>query len=552
MDERFNLSKPRDAGGSGGLAVLLFARTVAAVDERLATLLDDLRRAESLSAADQQRCARRANWFSEFSTSQFGAFLAEVGKLPLPLASVADSLLAVWLTAAVHARRQAAKGLATTYAGDPMLTTIESLYRGLGQSSHARGQLLAWLASGDQPAELQLLSKLLIDDPPQSEQDIVQAFAPLFQRRSQHAAPLFPRLLDALSSPLLAAPVLDLANFLTREKIVEQHPARDRADELIALLGELAQSLSSLEEQPQARGDSPQELSRRVSQGVALAVSLCDALAQIGDRRAIGKLYQALGVRHRRLRTEAAAALAGLGEEQGAAELVALAAEPVARLRVLAYAQELGISDRIEAQYATPVARAEAELCVWLAEPTQYGVPPTACELFDQRKQRWPGFDEPVDCYLFQFQYVLTLDEGERSYSNIGIAGPLVHAFVADLGDLPPDDIYAAFAGWQAQHEDIREFDVARLSQSEKLEAERLKRRLHDAGFTRIEPQRMGYFFGDKALVTTAEREGVTGVAIADMEGTLFFPNKHRRRPLGTEEAYCIYKGRRLLKTFNV
>jgi hypothetical protein len=273
--------------------------------------------------------------------------------------------------------------------------------------------------------------------------------------------------LSALRSPLLAAPVLDLANFLTREKFVPRHPAADRADELIALLGEVAQSLSGLEEEPTARGDSLQELSRRVAQGVALAVSLCDALAFIGDRGAIGKLYQALAVRHRRLRTEAAAALARLGEQQGAEELIALASEPIARLRVLAYAREMGLSERIEPQYATPEARAEAELCVWLAEPTQYGVPPTTCELFDHRMQPWPGFSEPVNCYLFQFQYVLTLPEGERSYSNIGIAGPLVHAFVADLGDLPPDDIYAAFAGWQAQHEEIREYDVARLSQSE-------------------------------------------------------------------------------------
>jgi len=61
----------------------------------------------------------------------------------------------------------------------------------------------------------------------------------------------------------------------------------------------------------------------------------------------------------------------------------------------------------------------------------------------------------------------------------------------------------------------------------------------------------MGYFFGDKALVATASREGVAGVAVADFSDTLFFPQKHRRRPLGIEEAYSIYKGRRLLKAFN-
>jgi len=285
---------------------------------------------------------------------------------------------------------------------------------------------------------------------------------------------------------------------------------------------------------------------------VALAVSLCDALALIGEKAAIGKLYQALRVGHRRLRTEAAAALARLGEEQGTTELAQLAAEPIARLRVLAYADELRIGDKIEPQYKTKEARAEAELCVWLAEPTQYGVPPTACELFDHRKQHWPGFDQPVDCFLFQFQYVVTTDvAGEQALSNIGIAGPLVHAFTADLADLPPEDIYAAFAGWHAQHADIREFDVARLSKSEQLELQRLKRRLHDEGYTAIEPQRMGYFFGEKALIANAERQGVAGVAVIDFRDTLFFPFRNTRRPIGAEETYSIYKGRKLLKVFN-
>jgi hypothetical protein len=297
--------------------------------------------------------------------------------------------------------------------------------------------------------------------------------------------------------------------------------------------------------------ESPTELSRRVARGVALAVSLCDALALIGEPAAIPKLYQALEIGHRRIRTEAAAALARLGEMAGKDELVKLAAEPVARLRVLAYADELGLIAKLDPQFATPEARAEAELCVWLAEPTQFGVPPTRCELFDRRRMFWPGFDDVVECFLFRFQYVVTIEgEGERSFSNIGIAGPLAHAFVADLGDLPPDDIYAAFAGWQASHQEIKEYEVARLSKSEKLEVERLKRRLHDAGYAKIEPQTMGYFFGDKALVAAAEREGVPGVAVADFSDITFFPQRSTRA-LGPAEAYCIYKGRKLLKTFN-
>ncbi len=285
---------------------------------------------------------------------------------------------------------------------------------------------------------------------------------------------------------------------------------------------------------------------------MALAVSLCDALALIGDKGAIGKLRQALEIGHRRLRTEAAAALARLGDETGTSELIQLAKEPVARLRVLAYAGELGIRDRIEPQFQTPAAEAEAELAVYLAEPTQFGIPPAAIELFDERTQYWPGYTEPVDCFLFRYTYAVTVaGVGERSLSNIGIAGPTTHALLADLADLPPADIYAAYAGWQAEHEEIKEYDVARLSKTEKLEAERLARRLHDAGHQAIEPQLMGYFFGSRALAARTELQGIAGVAIADNADICFFPVRNARRPLGARECYAIYKGRQLLATFN-
>src|SRR5262245_52595484 len=522
------------------------------MEERLATLLADLERAESLAGADLHRAARRASWVAEFTATQFAEMLTAIAQLPMPLSPAADRLLANWLVMAVQARRKAIESRRESAADNTTaMAAVESLYRNLQSASRARGQLLAWLATGGSAAELALFGGFLLEDPPQDDQDVVQALAPLFQKHRSQAVLLFPRLLNAISSPALAAPILDLANYLTREKVVAAHPAAEVATELIDLLGELVQTLLRLEERPDQFGDSPQELSLRVARGVALAVSLCDALALIEDKAAIGKLYQALRVGHRRLRTEAAAALARLGEEQGADELVQLAAEPIARLRVLAYADELGIRDKIDPQFATPEARAEAELCVWLAEPTQYGVPPTSCELFDRRKQHWPGFDEPVDCFLFQFQYLVTTETGEQSFSNIGMAGPLVHAFVADLGDLPAEEIYAAFAGWHAQHEDIREFDVARLSKSEQLEVERLKRRLHDEGYSHIEPQRMGYFFGEKALIAQVQRQDVSGIAVIDFRDTLFFPIRNSRRPIGVEEAYSIYKGRKLLKVFN-
>jgi hypothetical protein len=524
------------------------------MEERLQTILHDLRRVTALPLADRNRCARRAGWLAEAAADGQRQFLRALGEIPLPLETEQEILLKTALLSLVQKRREAAASRSWRHETDTaadLLDEIVALYRQLGPPSAARGPLLTWLSLGGSRRELEQLADLLVDDPPSDEGDVVQALAPLFQQQKLPVEALFPRLLEALAHAPLAAAVLDLANYVRRRQIVSAHPAAERSDELQSMLGNLVGLLGRLEEAPDAIGDSPRELSRRVQQGVALAVSLCDALALIGDRQAIPKLFQALALAHRRIKTEAAAALARLGEERGREELIKLAAEPVARLRVLAYADELGLADRIDPNYRSPQARAEAELTVWLAEPTQYGLPPQSCELIDHRRQFWPGFSEPVECFLFRFTYAVTVDETERTYTGIGIAGPLAHAFTADLADLPPADIYAAYAGWQAEHAEIKEYEVEKLNRSGQTEVARLARRLHDAGYEQIEPRLMGDFFGDKVIVAQARQGKLSGVAVVDMQDILFFPARHPRRPLGVREAYCIYKGRKLLKTFN-
>ncbi|MFN0018644.1 MAG: HEAT repeat domain-containing protein [Pirellulaceae bacterium] len=516
------------------------------MDDRLKTLLADISRVNELPPAERGRCLKRSGWLAEAEPPDQAEFAAALLKQNVPLDEPADELLRAVLGKLVALRRTAAGRASSELKG-----ALVQLYRHLGPPSRARAQVLAWLALGGSESELQQLAELLVEDPPREEEDVLLAFTPLFQNPKLSVAALFPRLLAAIAHPLLAAGVLDLANFVVRQKLVNEHPAAGISSQLSELLGELVGTLGKLTEQAPSEEQSMAEIGRQVSQSVSLAVSLCDALALIGDKEAIGKLYQALDLGHRRLRTEAAAALARLGEDHGKEELLKLAAESVARLRVLAYAKELGLTERVPPELRTPVARAEAELTVWLAEPTQFGLPPTKCELFDQRTQFWPGFSKAVECFLFRFTYELTLDEAARTYSNIGIAGPLAHAFTADLADLSPDDIYAAFAGWQAQHEDIREFDVARLSKSELMEVVRLERRLHDAGYRDVQSLQMGYFFGEKALIAQAAREEIPGIAIADFSDITFFPIRNVRKALGPREAYSVYKGRKLLKTFN-
>jgi hypothetical protein len=525
------------------------------LDDRLTALLDDLRRGGDLEGQDLNRAFRRAAWLAESPRETWTPFFSGVAAIELPLPANTDRLLTSIIGSLVQQRRQSLSSgeKRDCLLADPqLLAVLHQLYVQLPQRSGAKAPILTWLAAGGTKEQLELLVDLLLEDPPEDEQQIALALSPLFLKRPLAIDALFPKLFACIDKPQLAAPVLDLANFLTREGLVDEHPGKSMAVPLMELLSSLAQSLATLEERPEDFAETPQQLARRVAHSVSLAVSLCDALALIGDERAIGKLNQALRLAHRRVRTEAAAALARFGDQAGKDALIELAAEPVARLRVLAYAQELKLLDKIAPQYKTPAARAESELVIWLAEPTQFGVPPSQLELVDQRRMHWPGYATEIDCFLFRFAYRLTLEDGAtRSYSNVGIAGPLAHAFTADLADLPPDDIYAAFAGWQAEHEDIKQYEVPRLSKAEQLEVVRLERRLHDGGYTEIQPLQMGYFFGEKALLAQATRDGAAGVAVADFEDILFYPARQPRRSLGLEEAYSIYKGRKLLRAFN-
>lgn len=430
---------------------------------------------------------------------------------------------------------------------DQSRAAVVELYEQLGQEFRSRYLLLQLLAASHREEDLNSFADLMVSDPPQDVTGIAAAFGPLLQNKSYEPSALFPRLLDALGDPYVAPAVIDLANFLTREELVDEHPAVCRREQMARLLGALIQRLGLIEERPADVASDERQLAEIVTGSIALAVSLCDALALIGDPCVIGKLYQALELRHRRLRTEAAAALARLGEQKGREVLISMAAEPIARLRVLAYAAELGFEELLDEKFTTPAARAESELALWLSQPSQIGFPPSRMELIDSQTLYWPGFDEPVECFLFRFAY--EVDAGE--YTNIGIAGPMCHAFGADLADLPPDDIYAVFAGWQVEHEEIYELEATQLTVAQRLEVVRLERRLHDEGYDSIQPVKLGVFFGERTLVARAVREGHSGVAVASADEIQWHSNRGRPRALGPHEAYCLYKGRKLLRTFN-
>ena len=284
-----------------------------------------------------------------------------------------------------------------------------------------------------------------------------------------------------------------------------------------------------------------------MGEAVALAVSLCDTVGLIGDEKSIGKLNQTIELRHRRVQCEAAGALAKLGDEHGTKRLLALTEDPAARLRAIHYADEIGIGDQVKEDDRGEKATAEAEMALWLTQPQQMGVPPTSVEVVDQRRLLWPSYNDPVDVYLVRFEYNM----GEQTYSNVGMTGPACFAMSADVANLPVDDIYSIYAGWHAEHDEIFTVSVDQFNDAQQRAMETYSKHLEHLGYRSMKPVMLGIFLDEQAGIFTALRETTECVVITDNLETIDRPISGRLRPLSADDLFNLYKGRKMLRTFN-
>ena len=427
------------------------------------------------------------------------------------------------------------------------LSLLESLYHCLDNDWQTSQHVLSLLSlQGDETA-LEILVELLVNSPPSESTAVDMVLGPLILAPPENTGILFPRLLDGLAHPSIAVAVLDMANYMTRQSLLDSHPARERVNQLETLLHGINHHLEQMQERSAEPEESLQQLHSTVANSIALAVSLCDAMALIGSDTSNSVLRLTCQLPHRRLRTEAAAALARLGEEEGREMLLGLASEPVVRLRVIQYAEELGIEDQLNPSLVNTAARKESELALWLAQPENVGIPPSGMLLLDERQQYWPGFEQPVDCFLFQFFY--QFDTGE--YRNTGIAAPATAAVHANLEHLEIEDIYALFAGADVEHEEICQWDVAELGERLEAEKKRLAQFIEENDFSDVQPQLLMQFFGDNVLAAEASRGQQGGLVVADFVDCLWLPEKDPLRPLAPEDALNIFSGKKLLETFN-
>jgi len=402
------------------------------------------------------------------------------------------------------------------------------------------GLLLQTMFLGGHSSSVRLAVDILVDAPPGDWKDTAQALSTLMQSTNWKLADVFPRLIES-HQPSVLAPALDLANSMVRKHGVDPHPAACKFDSLLNIFGAVTLQLQALEEDPRKFSDNVQAIQRMLFDSVSLLVSCSDFFALVGDPKAIGKLNQAIELKHRRIKLEAAFALAKLGETRAIDLIVELLQDDSSRGRALAYLQELSAEDRIGAEWTTSLAKAKSDLAIWLSQPEQFAIPPSKIELVEQRTMQWPGFEAPQECFLLQFDY----GTGEGTYSNIGFSGPFATAMSLDMRSFSND---AAFAMYLANDvEDPTESKLAweSLSGPQRDSYGEWISGLETKGFQRVEPLARLSSLGAEALLCqgTSDEGNAWGI-ITDGESVIRCP----AGPQTFETLFLQWKGKLALE----
>ena len=429
------------------------------------------------------------------------------------------------------------------------LPDVADLYQRTPAESSLRNLLLSFLVCHDSEQGLNIWFQLVCTDPPCTSQNIQLAFSPLTQARSAHLTDdmMVSLVASAPANVPLATAIYELANHQFRQEVVFEHPLEKRAENLTDLLGTLVGRLAQVEEGNLPNDGSPETIAQTIKDSVSLIIAIMDALSLIKHEPAIGKFNQALELRHRRIQVEAASALARMDVEAGKKTLVSLAQHPAVRPRVIAYAEELGIESEISLEHQGPIAVAESELALWLSQPDQMGFAPTSMELAEQRELYWPSYEEPLTCFLFSYEY----GSGEQAFRNVGISGPLTHAFTADLSSFSAADQFSAFAGWQTVSDEIYMVAIGRAEEMLAGETDRLRRRMAESPIDEPVERVLASFFGEFVLVVSGIRDDKPGTMIVQLDRNDWIEQGNPQSPVEWHLALDIWKGRKLLTNFN-
>ena len=197
-------------------------------DEPLTSLLGE--------AADPVAAGWRLRELAESAIGHGPQLVASVAERSAVLAE-SDPAIIGGLLRVIHTVVLQSGGQAVTDVDPGGIEVIASSLAVKTPNRHLLLQLYAMIRS---EASLRLLVRALKAEPPAQWVEAAQVLSPLMQHDDWPVDAIYPEALDCLQHPALAAPLLDLANYVYRTGRVEQHPAADRLATLNLLLGEVS------------------------------------------------------------------------------------------------------------------------------------------------------------------------------------------------------------------------------------------------------------------------------------------------------------------------
>lgn len=255
---------------------------------------------------------------------------------------------------------------------------------------------------------------------------LVAVFDPFNSEHHPFGPDLIDLLRAALPSGLAALLTLDLANALSTQNRLDQHPfdTRDGHQRLEAWLT-----------------DPDRE-------NVNSAVSTAASLPFISEP-ARGNLA-ALAMDHASpiVQMDAAWASAYRGSEAGIRVLARMAGDPRLAVAAQQYFTDLGRKDAIPPEVNEPTFVALATMSNWLRYEDEFGLPPDVVELFDTRTLKWPPTNDTRQLWLVRYCYK-GQGKGGTDYEGVGMVGSLTFALSESKPVLSPEDIYGLHCCWE-------------------------------------------------------------------------------------------------------
>lgn len=413
------------------------------------------------------------------------------------------------------------------------------------------GQMLHLVAARRDSLAIQWLAGELKESPCQSSRVAAIGLQPLMAPLPWPASKFFELLGSSFLEPAQTVALIEVANQQVRLNSSSLHPLTPHRETLRRLLGQMVGRLGVMEQDPGHYGQSIEAIQTMLEESVALVVALCDLVALMRDEEAVGKLRQAMALRHRRIQVEAASALSRLGQAEGTAHLAAMAKEPTERMRVIAYATRDGGLEAIDPEYRTPEAEAESLMALWLAARPNLGMPPEHLEVIFSDQLFWPGYQEPQRCFLVYFRHAIP----GGLIQNVGIVGPAVHCLPNSLIGLDAVDQLAAYAGWHVSHPEIWDRPWSEASPDLRPDLQQLLDQLELLPADRIDPQWVGSLLGTLSLAarwSTGDRQGIVATDGEILWSVPIQPApEDRTQSIDPQTALWILRGRTLLGQFN-